>query len=106
MADKDFTAKALAHNSRWMAQIQDSLTQAGFKPLPSVTNFFLIRFADAKAAAAAYDFLVARGILLRRMGVYDLADYLRMSIGSDADMAKVMAAFKDLATAMQKGGTA
>ena len=99
--DKAFIAKSLTHNRRWLQQMHQSLTQAGFTPLPSVTNFFLLRFADAAQADAAHLFLADRGIVLRRMAAYGLADCLRMSIGTDAEMAEVMTVFKDLANHLQ-----
>jgi histidinol-phosphate aminotransferase len=79
-----------------MPRIQASILQAGFTPLPSVANFFLIRFASPEAAAKAHQFMSDRDILLRRMTPYGLPDCLRMSIGNDAEMELVSAAFKDL----------
>ena len=96
LGDAEFYRRSLNHNRQWMPKIQASIRQAGFMPLPSVTNFFLIRFADDQAAAKAHAFLAERGILLRKMRPYHLADCLRMSIGTDAEMEAVSAAFKDL----------
>jgi histidinol-phosphate/aromatic aminotransferase/cobyric acid decarboxylase-like protein len=52
----------------------------------SHTNFVLIRFADAQAAAGAEEALRNEGLLMRGMAGYGLADCLRATIGSDADM--------------------
>ena len=84
------------HNTEWMTRIQESIRQAGFEPLPSAANFFLIRFADADTAAAALEFLRQRGILLRNMVPYGLPDCLRMSLGDAEEMEITTAAFKDL----------
>ena len=96
--DRDFFDKSLAHNAHWLLQIQDSLRQAGFTPLPTTANFFLLKFASASQADAAHAFLLRRGILLRKMAGYGLPAYLRMSIGTKDEMIQVAHAFKDLAT--------
>ena len=103
LGDAEFYRRSLDHNRQWMPKIQASIRQAGFMPLPSVANFFLIRFSNDKAAAKAHAFLAARGILLRKMRPYGLADCLRMSIGTDAEMEAVSTAFKDLAGLPEMG---
>jgi len=52
----------------------------------SHSNFALLRFASAEAARAADQALRAEGILMRPMGGYGLADCLRATIGTEADM--------------------
>ena len=96
IADKAFYQRSIDHNRHWMPRMQASILQAGFMPLPSVANFFLIRFASLEAAAVAHQFMIDRDILLRRMTPYGLPDCLRMSIGNDAEMEFVTSAFKDL----------
>ena len=96
IADKAFYQRSIDHNRHWMPRMQASILQAGFTPLPSVANFFLIRFASLEAAAVAHQFMIDRDILLRRMTPYGLPDCLRMSIGNDAEMELVTSAFKDL----------
>jgi histidinol-phosphate aminotransferase len=97
IGDDEFLARSLAHNKAWMVKMQDSITQAGLEALPSCSNFFLIRFADADEAGSAHSFMAERGIQLRKMKPYGLPDCLRMSIGGDDDMMTTAAAFKDFA---------
>jgi len=97
MLDRDFVALSLAHNSTWMPKIQDSIRQAGFEPLPSRANFFLIRFTSDAEADAAHAFMQRRGILLRKMAPYGLPSCLRMSLGNEQEMEITSAAFKDFA---------
>ena len=61
---------------------------------PSVGNFVLIHFParDGRSAAAADEFLKARGIILRRVAAYGLPNCLRMTIGTEDDNRKVVAA--------------
>jgi len=96
--DIDFQALSIAHNDRWIAEMTDFLRQLGLEVVPSMTNFLLIGFdnmahltADEAAKRLAQD-----GILLRTMAPYGLANYLRMSMGTDAEMEKVKASFTRL----------
>lgn len=58
----------------------------GLRVPASHTNFVLLRFADAAAAARADRSLRAEGVLLRGMAGYGLADCLRATIGGAAQM--------------------
>ena len=51
---------------------------------PSVANFVLIHFPEAKGRTAkdADVFLTARGLILRQVGAYKLPNALRMSVGT------------------------
>jgi histidinol-phosphate aminotransferase len=63
---------------------------------PSIGNFVLMHFPTAKGkdAYAADEFLKARGIILRRVAAYGLPNCLRMTIGTEDDNHKVVAALK------------
>ncbi|MEM6492721.1 MAG: aminotransferase class I/II-fold pyridoxal phosphate-dependent enzyme, partial [Pseudomonadota bacterium] len=61
----------------------ERLTALGLAVAPSVANFLLVRFDDA---AAAYDHLIAAGVLVRRVKGYGLPDHLRIGIGRADEM--------------------
>ena len=52
---------------------------------PSVANFVLIHFPEmpGRSAADADKALMARGLVLRRVGAYKLPNALRMTVGSE-----------------------
>ena len=52
---------------------------------PSVANFVLIHFPEAKGktAADADAFLTKRGLILRRVAGYGLPNALRMTVGTE-----------------------
>ncbi len=100
VGDEDFFARSLAHNEEYMPMMMSSIEQAGFTPMPSRANFFLIKFADADQAAAAHAFMADRGIQLRGMVPYGLPEYLRMSLGDPEEMEITAAAFKDFAATL------
>lgn len=63
-----------------------SVRGIGLEVPESHTNFVLIRFPAAHAAASADQALRAEGIILRGMGGYGLPDCLRATIGAEHDM--------------------
>ena len=90
-------AAAAMRDQAYMRQVRDqtayrrhrftaAMRQLGLTVPDSHTNFVLIRFASPEAAADAEKALRAEGVLLRPMGGYGLADSLRATIGSDAEM--------------------
>ena len=88
----DVTAvdRAREHNDIWRPWFTLALEALGLTVNPSVANFLIVKFpGGAKSADAAFDFLKARGILTRRMGGYHLPDWLRITIGSEAEMRAV-----------------
>ena len=93
--DTEFQAKSVAHNDKWIAAMVPFLAQLGLEVIPSSTNFILFRFDPAAGPSAheASDFFAEQNILLRTMDPYGLGDCLRMSIGTDEEMAFVKEAF-------------
>ena len=86
--------RAVAHNDRWLAWVTEKLTGLGLTVTPSVGNFVLVTFPrePGRTAREADEVLAARGIVLRHVGAYGLADSLRMTIGTeDANRAAVAA---------------
>ena len=67
---------AVAHNDEWLPWLTAEIEKLGLKVTPSVGNFVLIHFPATKGkdAAAADEFLKARGIILRRVAAYGLPD--------------------------------
>ncbi len=110
LAEPGWLEKCRAHNTAARAVLTQRLRQSGVTVWPSEGNFVLADFATAERAGAADDFMRARGIIVRPMGGYDLPHCLRISIGTDdevAAVAEVLAAFMtahdDLAGAASRG---
>ncbi|MBF0247378.1 MAG: histidinol-phosphate transaminase [Alphaproteobacteria bacterium] len=99
MRDVPFQDRARAHNLEWVAKTESALQGMGLKTTASVGNFVLARFANADRALACDTFLRSKGIIVRRMASYGLADCLRVSIGAADDME----AFLDATRAFMEG---
>ncbi len=91
LADTDFLEKSIELNRQWRAVLTQNLRGLGLDVGESIGNFILVDFAGIPglSAAAALDFLKARGVLVRGMAGYGLADCLRITVGLDEDVAAV-----------------
>jgi len=92
LEDKAHVETAVAHNEKWLPWVTAEVEKIGLEVTPSIGNFVLIHFPSEKNAAAADAHLKARGIILRRVAAYGLPSCLRMTIGTEDDNRKVVAA--------------
>jgi len=95
--DREHLAKAVAFNDEWLNWLTKELERIGLRVTPSVGNFLLIHFPDAKGkgAAEADEFLVSRGFVLRRVTAYGFPNALRMSVGTEEANRGVVAALTE-----------
>ena len=77
-------------------RIIPALREVGFEALPSAANFVFIRH-PAKTGAALFAALRDRGILVRYWNRGRIADFLRVSIGTDAEMDEFLSAVRQIA---------
>jgi histidinol-phosphate aminotransferase len=94
LEDRAHVEFAIAHNETWLPWVTAEIGKLGLEVTPSIGNFVLIHFPAQKGkdAAAADEFLKSRGIIVRRVGAYGLPNCLRMTIGTEDDNRKVVAA--------------
>ncbi|WP_439817178.1 histidinol-phosphate transaminase [Zavarzinia sp. CC-PAN008] len=97
LEDTDFAEQVVRHTTRERDWLYATLSQLGLEVVPSVTNFILIRFGTepGRSAADADRFLTERGFLLRRVDSYELPQYLRLTIGTEAEDRAVAEAIRD-----------
>lgn len=83
VGDAGFVARAAAHNDEWRPWLERETAALGLAAHPSAANFVLVEFPDeaGRDAAAAYAFLLERGIIARRVANYGLPRCLRFSVG-------------------------
>jgi len=70
--------------------VSSQLKNRGFQVLDSAANFLFVSPPDGDAAAL-FDKLNRHGVLVRYWSTAELANWLRVSIGSETDMAKLLA---------------
>jgi histidinol-phosphate aminotransferase len=97
LLDREHIERSIAHNETWLHWTTAELEKLGLRVTPSVGNFILIHFpeSEGRSAAAADDFLTARGYLLRRVAGYGFPNALRMTIGTEEANRGVVAALSE-----------
>ena len=85
MEDTAHIERSREHNDRWLPWLAEEIGKLGLKVTPSVANFVLIHFPEAKGrtAAEADALLTSRGLILRRVSAYKLPNALRLTVGSE-----------------------
>ena len=97
LADVQYTETAIRHNDTWRAWLIEQIRGLGLRVDDSVANFVLIHFPDAPGSRAgdADRFLMARGIIMRACGSYDLPHCLRLTVGSEEANRAAVAALRE-----------
>ena len=95
--DAAHVERSRVHNDYWLPWLTQEINKLGLTVTPSVGNFLLIHFPDAKGrtAADADAFLTRRGLVLRRVAAYKLPNALRMTVGSEEANRLVVAALAE-----------
>ncbi|WP_225027595.1 pyridoxal phosphate-dependent aminotransferase [Xinfangfangia pollutisoli] len=94
LQDMAFMRNAVAETAVLRAALSRQLEALGFASLPGHGNFLCTAFADSRAAHA---FLLERGIILRPIEDYDLAGFLRITVGTAEQNAALVAALTEYA---------
>lgn len=94
LSDETFAARSIAHAVAGRVALTRFLTRPGLEPIEGAANFVTIRFGDAaRVTAAAFEKALAeRGVLVRWLGNYGLPDAVRITIGTEPEMALFRAA--------------
>ena len=78
---------------RTREETAEKLKSMGFEVLPSKTNFLFVK-SDKIGGRELYEKLKDRGILVRHFGNPRISDYIRISIGTDDQMAACLGAIR------------
>lgn len=88
LGDHEHRARVREANHRDRAWLADELTARGLRVLPSQTNFLLVDLGRDAAAFEAH--LFERGVIVRPMGGYRLPHTVRVSVGSRAELQRLL----------------
>ncbi len=91
--DTAFTEHTRDFNNKELARLTKEIAALGLTVYPSIGNFVLVQFPDAKKAEAH---LADAGLIVRGVAAYGLTDCLRISIGLEDDNRAVIEALKAL----------
>ena len=92
--DQDFVRRSVELNTIQRARLDRELKAMKLRVLPSQANFVTVGFGrDAKPI---HQGLLERGIIVRPMGSYALPEYLRVTVGTEAENTRFLAALRDI----------
>ncbi len=94
MADEVFHAETLRVTREGRDWLTSELSALGCAPVPSQANF--IMFAPPMEARAVFEGLLRRGVIVRPLASYGLADRIRVSIGRMDENRAFVAALKEV----------
>jgi len=94
LGDAEHLQKTVDNNTLGMAQLTDGFKTLGLEWIPSAGNFVSV---DLKQSGQAlYDKLLRKGVIVRPVGVYEMPNHLRISIGTPAENAVFLQALSDV----------
>jgi histidinol-phosphate aminotransferase len=95
LADLDHADRSKRHNDAQLKRLAGALGQLGLSVPPSVGNFLLAGFGDAETAKRANAHLAEAGVIVRAVAAYGLPEYLRVTVGTEAENDRLLAALSD-----------
>ncbi len=91
LGDHEFVRRSFELNRTGMKQITDGLRRLGIEFIPSFGNFVSFKVEEA---AAVFQRLLKRGVIVRPIASYGMPQYLRVTIGLESENARFLAALK------------
>ena len=96
LGDTAFEERVRRLNNDQLGPLTQRLMGMGLHVYPSVGNFLLIDFGDEARRIAVDEGLQAQGMFIRQVAAYGLPTCLRMTLGTEAENARVLDAIAAL----------
>jgi histidinol-phosphate aminotransferase len=98
--DRAHLERSVAMAAAGAAQLQRGFAELGLAVIPSAGNFLLVEFGPA--AMAVYQGLLRAGVIVRPVGNYGLPDFLRITIGTEAQNARLLAGLASVLASLRR----
>jgi histidinol-phosphate aminotransferase len=89
LADDEFVAQSRERNRKGLRQLRDGLDKLGLPALPAYGNFITVKFPDADEVNEQ---LLRQGVIVRPIKEYGMVDYLRITVGTTDENARLLVA--------------
>ncbi len=96
LADQEFVQKSYALNRDGMRMLTEAFGRLGLSWIPSHANFVCVRVGDG---AGVFQRLLRLGVIVRPIGAYGMPEHLRVSIGTQAENQRFLAALETILAA-------
>lgn len=103
LEDKDHINRSIAHNNCYKPLLLKSFREMGFYAYDSVCNFILIKRPHYMMDMATLSQkLWAQGIVVKTLDIYGMHDYLRISVGTNKEIAQLFYGLKEIINKAKK----
>ena len=92
LEDSDHVARCVQLNAQERKRVTEALQGMGLRVLPTQGNFVTVDFG--RPSAPIHQTLLEQGVIVRPMGSYLLPNFLRVSIGTEAENDRFLASLK------------
>ena len=92
--DTEHVRRSVAQNRAGLEQLTTACRELGLGWIPSVANFLCVR--TGLPGQQVYDSLLRQGVIVRPIGNYGLDDYVRITVGTEAENRRVIEALRKL----------
>ncbi|WP_284379548.1 histidinol-phosphate transaminase [Amylibacter marinus] len=94
ISDREYLDKCLIENKKWSNYLVTELNALGIQCDPTFANFVLARFASEEEANAAERALAENGLIIRKVGSYNLPQCLRITVGKGVDCQRIISVLR------------
>jgi histidinol-phosphate aminotransferase len=89
--DEEHVQRTRANNRDGLRFFEENLRRYGLEFVPSSANFLLVKVGDG---AGVFQALQRRGVIVRPMAIYQLPEWIRITIGTPAQNARCLEALR------------
>lgn len=94
--DAEFVTRARTVNAAGLRQLEAGFSARGLEWVPSVANFLLVRVGDG---GRVFIELQKRGVIVRPMKPYGMPEWLRVTVGTEAQNTRLLGALDEVLSA-------
>ncbi len=95
--DDGFVAESVTMNRDGLTQLEQGVRGLGLVSIPSVANFLSVDVG--RPGAEVFESLLARGVIVRPIGGYELPNHLRITVGTGSENRRVLEALGEVLAA-------
>ena len=95
--DTGFVARSYALNQAGMQQLTSGFDRLGISYIPSYGNFISFRVRQGSTASAVYQSLLRQGVIVRPIGIYEMPDHLRVTVGLQTQNLRLLTLLESMA---------
>ena len=100
LGDTAYVEESARLNLAGLEQLMRGLDALGIGYVPSHGNFLLVRIGDA---AAVYDRLLRKGVIVRPVANYGLPEHLRVTVGLEEENRRFLSALREAVGNAERG---